>query len=219
VQGNPDLRRTYIHNLDARWELFPSQTEVLAASVFYKIFLDPIEAIILDTRGNLTFENTESARNYGVELEARTGLGRFGDALEDFVLTINFAWIHSSIALSDDQLMTATSQERPLQGQSPYVANLSLGYSPSGTGLSLNLFYNVFGRRISEVGRNRIPDSYEEPFHSLDFTASYQLAEHWTLGVSATNLLLQQAVVEQGGLEISRIDRGTSFGVRLGFAN
>jgi TonB dependent receptor/Carboxypeptidase regulatory-like domain/TonB-dependent Receptor Plug Domain len=219
VQGNPDLRRTYIHNLDARWELFPSPTEVLAASVFYKIFLDPIEAIVLDTRGNLTYENTESARNYGVELEARTDLGRFGDALEDFVLAINFAWIHSSIALSDEQLMTATSQERPLQGQSPYVANLSLGYSPSGTGLSLNLFYNVFGRRISEVGRNRIPDSYEEPFHSLDFTASYQLAEHWTLGVSATNLLLQQAVVEQGGLEISRIDRGTSFGVRLGFAN
>jgi outer membrane receptor protein involved in Fe transport len=219
VQGNPDLRRTYVHNLDARWEMFPSQTEVLAASVFYKFFLDPIEAIILDTRGNLTFENTESARNYGLELEARTGLGRFGDALEDLVLTVNFAWIHSSIELSDDQLMTATSQERPLQGQSPYVANLSLGYSPSGTGLSLNLFYNVFGRRIVEVGRNRIPDSYEEPFHSLDFTASYQLAEHWTLGMSATNLLLQQAVVEQGGLEISRIDRGTSFGVRLGFAN
>jgi hypothetical protein len=219
VQGNPDLRRTYIHNFDARWELFPSQTEVLAASVFYKIFLEPIEAIVLDTRGNLTYENTESARNYGIELEARTSLGRLGDELDDFVFTANFAWIHSSIALTDDQVMTATSQERPLQGQSPYVANLSLGYSPSDTGLSLNLFYNVFGRRISEVGRNRIPDSYEEPFHSLDFTASYQLGDHWTLGASATNLLLQKAVVQQGGLEISRVDRGTSFGVRLGFAN
>jgi outer membrane receptor protein involved in Fe transport len=219
VKGNLDLKRTYVHNFDVRWELFPGSTEVLAASVFYKVFLDPIEAIVLDTRGNLTFENIESARNYGAELEARFGLSHIAEALEDFVVTANFAWIRSRVTLYEEQVMTATSRERPLAGQSPYVANLSLGWTPADTGLSLNLFYNVFGRRIAEVGRNRIPDSYEEPFHSLDLTASYQLDEHWTLGASATNLLLQESVIEQGGLETSRVDRGTAFGVRLGFAN
>ena len=29
VQGEPSLKRTYIHNFDVRWELFPTQTEVL----------------------------------------------------------------------------------------------------------------------------------------------------------------------------------------------
>ena len=104
-----------------------------------------------------------------------------------------------------------------MAGQSPYVANLSLGYSPADTGLSLNLFYNVFGRRIAEVGLLGMPDVYEEPFHSLDFTASYQLGEHWMLGLSATNLLFQQLVIDQGGFDISRIDKGATFALRLGF--
>jgi outer membrane receptor protein involved in Fe transport len=218
VQGDPDLRRTYIHNFDVRWELFPSQTEVFAASVFYKIFLDPIEAVVPEVH-SLTYANIESARNYGVELEARVTLDRVSDALKNLVVTANFAWIESEITMTDEQRMQATSARRPLAGQSPYVANLSLGYGVPDTSLSLNLFYNVFGRRILEVGRNGLPDAYEEPFHSLDFTASYQLHDNWTLGASATNLLLQEAVVNQGGLDTSRIDRGMSFGVRLGFAN
>jgi len=219
VQGNPDLKRTSIHNFDLRWELFPSATEVLAASAFYKIFQDPIEAIVVNQRGDLTFENIEAARNYGLEFEARASMGRFTEALSDLVVSANFAWIRSRVTLSEAQVMTATSRQRPLAGQSPYVANLSLGYSLPDTGLSLNLFYNVFGRRILEVGRLGLPDSYEEPFHSLDFTASYQLDPHWTVGMSASNLLLQEAVIDQGGFDFSRIDRGTSVGVRLGFVN
>ena len=81
VIGNPDLKRTYIHNFDVRWEMFPSPTEVLAASAFYKVFSDPIEAVVQDAAGNLSFQNIESARNYGVELEARMSLGRITDAL------------------------------------------------------------------------------------------------------------------------------------------
>lgn len=219
VQGNPHLKRTYVHNFDLRWEFFPSASEVLAASLFYKHFIDPIEAIVVDQRGNLTYDNIDSARNYGIELESRLGLGRASEALEDFSVTANFAWIRSRVTLSEAQLMTATSRERPLAGQSPYVLNLSLGYSRSDIGLSLNLFYNVFGRRILEVGRLQLPDSYEEPFHSLDLTASYQLDEHWTLGASASNLLLQDAIVKQDEFEFSRVSRGTSIGVRLGFVN
>jgi outer membrane receptor protein involved in Fe transport len=97
--------------------------------------------------------------------------------------------------------------------------NLTLGYSPADTGLSLNVFYNVFGRRIQEVGIDHKPDVYEEPFHALDFTASYQLDERWTLGATATNLLFQDAIVHEGKFEWSRVDRGSTFGLRLGFAN
>ena len=219
TQGEPALKRTYIQNFDARWELFPARTEVLAASVFYKRFIDPIETIIADKQGNLTYDNTQNAYDYGIELEARTGLGHLASALEDVTFGANFAAIKSQVELSLDQAKNAYSRKRPLAGQSPFVVNLTLGYSPADTGLSLNAFYNVFGRRIQEVGRGLLPDVYEEPFHSLDFTASYQLDEHWTLGATATNVPFQDAVVHQAKFEFSHIKKGSSFGVRLGYAN
>jgi outer membrane receptor protein involved in Fe transport len=219
IQGRPDLKRTYIHNFDARWELFPSRTEVLAASIFYKHFRDAIETVVKDDGGNLSYQNTESAYAYGAELEARFGFGYLADALDDLIFGANFAFIQSRVELASDVLDLATSKKRPLSGQSPYVVNLTLGYSPADTGLSLNVFYNVFGRRIQEVGIRQKPDVYEEPFHSLDFTASYQLGDHWTLGATATNLLFQDSIVREGTFEFSRIKRGSSFGLRLGFSN
>ena len=219
IQGQPSLKRTYIHNFDVRWELFPSSTEVFAVSGFYKAFRDAIETVVQNDGGDLSYQNTQGARAYGAEVEGRVTLGFLSDALDTLVLGANFALIRSEVELASDALNLATSRERPLSGQSPFVVNVTLGYSPADTGLSLNVFYNVFGRRIQEVGIRGKPDVYEEPVHSLDFTASYQLGEHWTLGATATNLLFQDAIVHEGPYEFSRIKKGSSFGLRLGFAN
>ena len=43
VQGNPELRGTTIHNADLRWEWYPRDGEIVAASAFFKRFIDPIE--------------------------------------------------------------------------------------------------------------------------------------------------------------------------------
>jgi hypothetical protein len=218
VRGNPDLKRTFIHNFDLRWELFPSGTEVLAASAFYKIFEHPIESVVLDTGGNLTFENIEGADNYGLELETRFSLERFSDALKDFSVLANLAIVRSRVELSEDQLRVATSKKRPLAGQSPYVANLSIGYSSEDSGLSAYVYYNVFGRRLQDVGRLGLPDVYEEPFHSVDMSAFWKIDSHWTLGVSGTNLLMQPTVVTQGDFDYSRYNKGSTYGAKLAWS-
>src|SRR5262249_51370602 len=46
VSGNPNLHRAQISNYDARVEMFPSLSEVLAVGVFYKYLLEPIEQTI-----------------------------------------------------------------------------------------------------------------------------------------------------------------------------
>lgn len=218
VIGNPDLKRTYIHNFDLRWELFPSDVEVLAASVFYKVFNNPIESVV-EMNGDYTFKNVEKAQNYGLELEARVGFDRISDSLEDLSLGANFALIESKVEIAAEDLAFATNANRPMAGQSPYVANLSLGYASDDTGLSLNLFYNVFGPRLRDVGTNPLPDTYEEPFHSLDCSASYKLGSHFTLGASVQNLLLQKTKVTQGDIVISEIEEGLTLGMNLGFKN
>lgn len=218
AQGNPALQRTYIHNFDVRWELFPTPTEVFAVSGFYKIFEDPIETVVLDQNGNLSFANIDGARNFGAELEARVSLGFISPALDPFSALANVALIRSSVELSPEQQRTATESKRALAGQSPYVANLALGYDSEATGLSAYVYYNVFGRRIQDVGRLGLPDVYEEPFHALDATVFYETPVGLTLGASASNLLFRPVRITQGSLDFSRAERGANFGLSLSYS-
>jgi outer membrane receptor protein involved in Fe transport len=218
ARGNPDLQRTFIHNLDVRWELFPTPTEVFAVSGFYKLFKDPIETVVLDQNGNLSFENIEGASNYGAELEARVGLGLLSSALRRFNALANLALIVSNVDLAPAQQRLATRGKRPLAGQSPYVANLALGYEQEEVGVSAYVYYNVFGRRIGDVGRLGLPDVYEEPFQALDATLFWKPAPDFTLGLSANNLLLQPVLQTQGGHDFSRSSRGAHFGLSLAWS-
>ncbi|MEM9195191.1 MAG: TonB-dependent receptor, partial [Myxococcota bacterium] len=98
VQGNPDLNRTLIHNADVRWEWFFGEGEIIAVSVFFKEFIDPIELQILNpVNYDAQFINAESARNIGGEIELRVGLGRIAPFLEPFSIGGNVALITSSV--------------------------------------------------------------------------------------------------------------------------
>jgi outer membrane receptor protein involved in Fe transport len=191
--GNPDLEETTIQNADLRWEMFPGPTEVLSASGFYKHFDSPIEQYV--DGQNINFHNEDSAQLFGLEVEARLGLGRFDEALAPFSAAANFSLIHSSVEL-------ANGSTRAIQGQSPYVVNVALGYDAEKTGTQADLLYNVFGRRIEATGSAGTSDVYEEPFHRLDLTVSQKLPRQLRLKLSAINLLNQRAVQRQNDVEI-----------------
>ncbi|MFW6067757.1 MAG: TonB-dependent receptor domain-containing protein [Myxococcota bacterium] len=220
--GNPDLDATLIHSADVRWEWFPSPSEVFAVSAFYKKFRDPIELQIIDAENqNISYANQEGANNYGVELEARIALGNLWKPLDHLTLGGNLALVKSRIDLTEDQAMFVTNTERPLQGQSPYVANLWLDYAHPDAGISLFLVYNVFGRRISEVGTrvaggmSELPDVYQEPFHSLDLTLRWEATDHMALRLKLQNLLFEEKEFRQGGIVRERVFEGMSASVGL----
>lgn len=213
VQGNPDLRTTSVHNADVRWEMYPGAGEVLAASLFYKAFIDPIERVILDRNGNVTFDNVDGAQNLGAELEARVSLGRIARPLRPLFVNANVSVIHSRVSLSPAQQQNATNAERPLAGQSPWVVNVGLGYQPSPK-FSANLYYNVFGPRIEDVGRFGLPDTYRAPLHQLDATVQWDPSPRFGLRLSVRNIALQPLVFTQGPLEVLRSDPATSLSLR-----
>ena len=213
VLGESTLRRTTIDNFDLRWEFFPGSTEVLAVTGFVKLFRNPIESTIIGVDGGYTFLNAEGATNYGGEFEARISLGRITKALAAFSVGANLALINSSIRLNTVQLANSTSSERPMAGQSPYVANVSLGFNPADSGFAVRLFYNVFGRRITDVGQQMVPDIYQQPFHSLDLTAVWEASELLTLKASAENLLSDDYDLTQGPTVTLRYRPGVTLNV------
>ncbi len=189
ILGNPDLERTQIDNFDFRWEVFPRIGGILAVSAFYKRFQKPIEQIVQpQAEVRITYENAEGAHNYGLELEARQNLGVISEVLSNFSINTNAALISSRVVLPED-VGIQTSSERPLQGQCPYIVNVSVGYEDPNWGISSAVAYNIFGRRLSEVGNHGVPDVYEQPRGQLDVSFGRTVAKYFKFSVSAKNLL------------------------------
>ncbi|MEJ0102934.1 MAG: outer membrane beta-barrel protein [Bacteroidota bacterium] len=168
VQGNPNLLRTKVTNLDLRYELYPRPGEVLTAGVFYKYFDKPIEQNLQQGGAIFQFQNPDKATAYGVEVELRKRLDVIG-ALKNFTIQANAAYIKSEV--TDD----VRKIKRPLQGQSPYLINVGLMYDLEKAGLNATLLYNQIGKRIYLVGDipasggGGAPDIWEAPRPVLDF--------------------------------------------------
>ncbi|MFZ4736203.1 MAG: TonB-dependent receptor domain-containing protein [Bradymonadia bacterium] len=210
ISGNPDLRETRIHNADLRWEWFLSGGGLLAASAFYKQFVDPIEQVVINsTSGDLGFDNADGADLYGGELEGRATLPL------DFRVGANVALMQSEIRLTQEQQGVQTNRTRPLQGQSSWVVNAQFGVVEEKTETELTLLYNVAGRRITDVGIQGLPDSYEQPIHRVDASIGQGLGEGFALKIGLSNLLLQDQVVKQGDLEVLRVETGFGGSVSL----
>lgn len=219
-RGNPDVERAIIDHFDLRWEWYPSPRESASAAFFYKAFTDPIEQII-EAGADQTIkpDNTAGATNLGIELDARQGLGLLGDWARDLYVAGNVALIWSSVELSGAReggaSLVLTSRERPLQGQSPYVVNVQLGYEDLDAGTFATLLYNVTGPRIVGVGTNDLPDIYEAPRHLLDLVVGLPLTEAVSLKLKAQNLLDSPVEETQAEGTPARYTEGRSFSVGL----
>lgn len=168
VKGNPNLNRALIQNVDGRWERFTGGRGVVAASVFYKHFDQPIERVVIAAANPIvTFQNADQARNFGLELEAGHQLS------QNFFVNANYTFVDSKITLLPEQRTVQTSLERPLAGQSKNIFNLTGEFAAGG--FSTRLLFNYFGDRISDVGANQAPDIIEEGRGALDLVFSQRV--------------------------------------------
>lgn len=114
----------------------------------------------------------------------------------------------------DESAAINTSQSRPLYGQSPYAVNASVQYRGARVG-DITLAYNVAGRRIVDVGVDGLPDTYEMPLHRVDATYARKVAAQWKLKISATNLLGDTVLLQQGDLAVNQQRLGTTISASL----
>lgn len=236
--GNPALERTQIMNYDLRWEWFPRGGEVVAASGFFKSFANPIEQFYL-IGSDIAVEpaNASDAVSYGAELEFRKALDFIAPSLEGFSFGTNITLVKSEvsftegesvkifdgISINDYSSAVLTNSSRPMQGQSPYVVNASLGYDNLDWGMSATLLYNIFGERLATVGTYGIPDVYEQPRGSLDITLAQRLPAGLQLKLSGRNLLdaehiFRQEFADGEQVMVERYHSGRSISIGIGFS-
>ncbi len=216
VEGNAQLIRSLIRNVDLRWEWFPTRTEVFSISVFGKQLDNPIERVYLATSGTrvVTFQNAKNATNYGLELEARTGLAKLASALENVSLFTNATFVQSEITLRPG-LVSATNTNRAMVGQAPYMINGGATWNSGSGSTSATLLYNVIGPRIVDAGVVPLPDVKELPRQVVDFSLRFPLVKGIAGRFDARNLLDARYRIEQGPVtrESYRTGRIFSFGL------
>lgn len=217
-RGNIALRRTLVRNADARWEMYPSSGEVISLAAFAKFFDKPIERVYRGTSGTrvTTFENANSAANYGAELEVRKNLAFIAEPLYSMTAFSNLTVMKSSIDIGSAGA-GSVQEERPMVGQAPYVMNAGLTYGRDER-LSATGLYNVIGRRIYAAALLPLPSVYEEPRHVLDFSLRFPLARGMSGKLDLKNLLDAPYEVTQGTVrrEYYRAGRSISLGMSWG---
>jgi TonB-dependent receptor len=220
VQGDKNLERTNVTNLDLRWEMYPSSGEALSLAVFTKHFTNPIERVFGSGSGGTSyvfFTNAQAADNYGVELELRKGLGVLGSLLDPLSVFANATVMQSTIKLADNTAAAATNLSRRMVGQAPYVLNTGLTYSSGSRGTSATLLFNRVGERIAAAGASPLPDVVDLSRNVLDFSLRSLLLNGTTLRFDLKNLLDSPYETRQGSVvrEYYRGGRVVQLGVQL----
>ena len=204
VQGNTELKNCYVDNLDLRYEWYPSRGELISLAVFYKHFDSPIEWTYTVAGGTdliYSYKNAKSASNYGIELDIRKSLDFIG--LRNFSWSFNGALIKSKVQFEKG----AKEENRPMQGQSPYLINTGLFYKNEPLKMDIALLYNRIGKRIIGVGRSegssgddsnaRVPHSYEMPRNTIDLSFAKKFGSHLELKLNIRDLLAEKVYYKQ----------------------
>lgn len=215
IFGNPNLDITSITNFDFRWEWYFGFADYVSAGVFYKEFVDPIEAVIfspVDPR--ITYINAESAENQGIEIEGYKRLDFLGPLGEDFYVQGNVSFIDSLVNIRQSDLGSLTSSSRPLQGQSDVLFNVQIGYEPY-SGTTATLLYHYFGDRIDSVGIEGAPDLIQEGYGELNFIFIKELNRNWQVTAKAKNILDARSEITQGSLLTNGFNLGREASIQV----
>ncbi len=223
--GNPALQTTLIRNFDLRWEHFIKSGEVIALSGYYKHFVNPIvkayntEAI----NPEILFQNTNDAQVYGFEVDFRKNLSFINPRLENFKLNTNFSYILSRVALdtTEYRILAGINPDldpyRPFQGQSPFLFNVMLSYFSPKAKFGADLGYNVFGKRLSAIGLNGLPDVYDQPRGLLNLGIHQALGKYLQLKFRVNNILNAEYLTLQTFKDNAYLNESYKLGTSFSF--
>ncbi|MBY0487341.1 MAG: TonB-dependent receptor [Flavobacteriaceae bacterium] len=155
TRGNKDLKNSDNYNIDLKYEVFPTNKEILAVGIFGKRIENPIERTFQANAANgliTTFINSDEATLVGAEVELIYDFARISKNLSDFSLGFNTSLMHTNVKSSNT---SETHQDRELQGASKWIINSDLKYQfklSKEWSNTVSLVYSVFGKRIFSCG-------------------------------------------------------------------
>jgi len=193
-EGYPDLVPVENYNADVKWELFPSDSELIAVGAFYKQLKNPIARTEMPVAGNtVSYRNVgTTAQVAGAEIEVKKNLFKTQTTHGENVLSAgaNLSYLYSmqDLATSPAEF---TEDESALQGASPFLANADVSYLFHGRkwNVTSSVVFNYFSDRIYTIGTRGFNNIVEKGVPVLDFVANASINKNWGVNIKARNIL------------------------------
>ncbi|TDO98558.1 TonB-dependent receptor [Flavobacterium sp. 245] len=213
-RGNEFLTNSSNYNFDLKYELFPTNKELVSATIFTKMIDNPIERLFTNSAGSggqiITYGNSNKAVLYGAEFEFLFQLERISKSLSNFSFGANAALMDTKVTIekvfengvnNPETIAVDSNPTRKLQGASPWILNADLRYDSEFSEKwksSMTMVYNVYSKRIYAVGTNGLDNYYEMPFGKLDFIWQNKISDKFDVKLSVDNLLNPAYKIEMG---------------------
>ncbi|WP_426669578.1 TonB-dependent receptor domain-containing protein [Mucilaginibacter sp. McL0603] len=224
INGNPFIKHSEADNYDLRYELFPKNEEQFFLGAFYKNIKNPIEFALqgLDQGGQASTQpqNFGTAKVAGAEVVYSRYFGNLG-------ISGNYTYTYSNIK-SPKVYNTKTAQgkdtsilkpqDRPLQGQTGNVINLSLLYKNDKHKEFIQLAYTYTSKTIPFIYNGYGYDYYTQPQSFLALSGEKQVSRHFTLTAKVNNILNTPTTVKIDNLIQSKDLYNVSFNLGLRYS-
>ncbi|MDQ6471494.1 TonB-dependent receptor [Flavobacterium sp. LHD-80] len=213
-RGNEFLKNSANYNFDLKYELFPTNKELVSATIFTKMIDNPIERLFTNSAGSggqiITYGNSNKAVLYGAEFEFLFQLERISKSLSNFSVGANAALMDTKVTIektfengvnNPETIAVDDNPTRKLQGASPWIVNADLRYDAEFSEKwksSMNMVYNIYSKRIYAVGTNGLDNYYEMPFGKLDFIWQNKISDKFDVKLSVDNILNPAYKIEMG---------------------
>jgi len=229
--GNPYLYASDNYNVDLKWEVFPSTSEVFAVTAFGKYIKNPINEITLASSTNdISYINTGNyGYVYGVELEARKNLFNFSTDKENKLSGgLNVSYMKTDQDLNSNKVRNETDyninltyKNSAFTGASDIIANADLTYFKefaNDKNILATVTYNYFSDKIYALGTESKGNLVDKGFGTLDFILKSALNKNLSVSLTAKNILNPkiERVQENPGQNISVGSFTKGSGISLG---
>lgn len=194
--GNPNLDPTFSWNFDLLGEYYFQNVGVINAGVFYKsittpIFNDTYQGTYNGIQG-VEFStpiNGADAWIGGVEL----GINRRFDFLPGF---LQYFGANLNATFMDSEMIKPSGRKVTTPYQAKSLFNAQLFFEKGG--FNTRLAFNHKGKYAIAFGERDIDDVYYGKYNTLDFSASYQIGNKWTIYTDVNNILNNPLIYHYG---------------------
>lgn len=208
TRGNPYLYASDNHNLDIKYEWYPSKSEIFGFGVFGKFIQNPINKVFEASAGadQMVFVNSgEQAIILGTEFELKKKIFDFTDRRDSglkHALTggFNISALFSSQDLNNlkvkrenkgytSSIFSATNST--IQGASPLIFNIDLTYRMKCKNYEpqASLVFNYFFDRLYALGSQNNGEIYERGVPSLDLITKHRFSNRFSASANFRNIL------------------------------
>lgn len=191
--GNSALKPAKANSFDFSIEQYLPGGGILSAGVFDKEISDYIVPVqttqTFDNSlfpGNsqplrvFTYKNIGSAYARGVELNWNQQFRNLPGWLDGLGAGANYTWVDSRVKIRPGEYSLLPSTSRNTWNASVFYKRAGFTFNLAAYSASADLF---------SIGADRTGDVYNATRTSMDFSASYQFPEYWTIYFAAKNLL------------------------------